>query len=68
MWTLDRLENSFVQERVATLKQQMAALTEQVATTKRQISALVAVKERGTHIQRRASCSACRLPWHFRRS
>jgi len=40
-----RLENSFVQERVATLKQQMAALTEQVATTKRQISALVAVKE-----------------------
>ncbi|CAE7243123.1 unnamed protein product, partial [Symbiodinium microadriaticum] len=40
-----RLENSFVQERVATLKQQMAALAEQVATTKRQISALVAVKE-----------------------
>ncbi|CAE7248216.1 Cdc40 [Symbiodinium sp. CCMP2592] len=40
-----RLENSFVQERVATLKQQMAALTEQVATTKRQISALVAAKE-----------------------
>ncbi|CAE7317411.1 unnamed protein product [Symbiodinium sp. CCMP2456] len=60
-----RLENSFVQERVATLKQQMAALTEQVATTKRQISALVAAKEelteelqsrRGEVMDQRSSC------------
>mmetsp|Transcript_78902 Transcript_78902/g.189429 ORF Transcript_78902/g.189429 Transcript_78902/m.189429 type:complete len:415 (+) Transcript_78902:49-1293(+) len=52
-----RLENSFVQERVATLKQQMAALTEQVATTKRQISALVAVKEELTEeLQSRRGC------------
>ena len=39
------LENSFVKERVATLRQQMTVLSEQIAAARRQISVLVTVKE-----------------------